>query len=67
MLVLSRRPGEKLHLGPDITVTVIEITGHRVRLGIEAPEQLAILRGEIAEASLRAPGDLPLTPPEPSL
>jgi carbon storage regulator len=37
MLVLSRKPGEKIHIGAGITITVIEIAGNKIRLGIDAP------------------------------
>ena len=48
MLVLTRRPGEKVVIGDGITVTVVEVRGNRVRVGIEAPGQVRILRGELA-------------------
>jgi carbon storage regulator len=48
MLVLSRKPGEKVVIGNGITVTVVEAQGHRVRLGIDAPADVRILRGELA-------------------
>jgi carbon storage regulator len=47
MLVLSRKPGEKLYIGNNITVTVVEVKGSRVRLGIEAPGDVQILRAEL--------------------
>jgi carbon storage regulator len=47
MLVLTRKPGEKVVIGGGITVTVIEVHGDRVRVGIEAPEQVYILRAEL--------------------
>jgi carbon storage regulator len=48
MLVLSRKPGEKVVMGSDITVTVLEVHGNHVRLGFDAPDQIRILRGELA-------------------
>jgi carbon storage regulator len=48
MLVLSRKPGEKVVIGTGITVTVMAMTGNKVRLGIDAPDQVRILRGELA-------------------
>lgn len=48
MLVLSRKPGEKLVIGNDITVKVVEIKGNRVRLGFDAPDDVRILRAELA-------------------
>jgi carbon storage regulator len=49
MLVLSRKAGEKILVGPDITITVVQIGPNKVRLGIEAPTDLAILRKELAD------------------
>ncbi|MCI0460860.1 MAG: carbon storage regulator [Gemmataceae bacterium] len=48
MLVLSRKPGEKLVIGDNITITILEVVGSRVRVGIEAPSDVRILRGELA-------------------
>ena len=47
MLVLTRRTGEKLHIGNDITVTILEIRGQQVRIGIDAPIAVAVDRSEI--------------------
>lgn len=47
MLIITRRPGEKIVLGDDITVTVMEVSGQTVRLGIDAPKELPIYREEI--------------------
>ncbi len=49
MLVLSRKPGEKLVIARDITVTVLEMKGNRVRIGIEAPAQVPIRRQELCD------------------
>jgi carbon storage regulator len=49
MLVLSRKPGERVIIGSGITVTVVEITGNRIRIGIDAPDDVRILRGELAD------------------
>jgi carbon storage regulator len=48
MLVLSRKPGEKVVIGNGITITLVEVQGNRVRVGIDAPDQIRILRGELA-------------------
>ena len=48
MLVLSRKLGESLQIGDNITVTVLAVHGRVVRLGIEAPSDVRILRGELA-------------------
>jgi carbon storage regulator len=50
MLVLSRRVGERLLIGDDIVVTVIEVRGDGVRLGIDAPREVRVHRAEVLEA-----------------
>jgi carbon storage regulator len=47
MLVLSRKIGEKLIIGDNITVVVSRVAGNRVTLGIEAPHDVRIVRGEL--------------------
>ncbi|MDP7064838.1 MAG: carbon storage regulator CsrA [Arenicellales bacterium] len=47
MLILTRRVGEALKLGEDITVTVLGVRGNQVRIGIDAPKSVAIQREEI--------------------
>jgi carbon storage regulator len=47
MLVLSRRESERIRLGDSIVVTVIRVVGDRVRLGIEAPSNVLVLRDEL--------------------
>jgi carbon storage regulator len=49
MLVLTRRPGESIVVGQDIVVTVIEIKGGQVRIGIDAPREIDVYREEIYE------------------
>ena len=51
MLVLSRKPGEKVVIGHGITLTVVEVQGNRVQLAFDAPEQVRILRTELARWS----------------
>ena len=48
MLALSRKPGEQVVIGNGITLTVVEVKGNRVRLAFDAPEQVRILRAELA-------------------
>jgi carbon storage regulator len=48
MLVLTRKLGEKIVIDGGITVTVLEIAGQRVRVGVQAPDDVRILRGELA-------------------
>jgi len=47
MLTLSRRVGESIHIGDDITLTVSQISGKQVKLSLEAPAHLPIYRREI--------------------
>ena len=47
MLVLSRKVGEKIHVGDNITVTILETRGSRIRIGIEAPRDVRIQREEM--------------------
>jgi carbon storage regulator len=47
MLVLSRRESERLKLGDSIVLTIVRVTGDKVRLGIEAPADLVVLRDEL--------------------
>jgi len=47
MLVLTRRPDEKIMIGDDIEVVVVAVEGDRVRLGIKAPKGVSIHRGEV--------------------
>lgn len=47
MLVLSRKVGEKLVIGDNITVEVVRIKGNRITLGLVAPSEVRILRGEL--------------------
>lgn len=47
MLVLSRKVGERIRIGESITITVVRVSGGGVRLGIEAPPELPVVREEI--------------------
>ncbi len=52
MLVLSRKIGEKIHIGGDITIEVRRVAGNRVTLAVDAPRDVRILRGELKDAAL---------------
>lgn len=49
MLVLSRMKGERIIIGDDIEVVVVEIRGDRVRLGVEAPKEVPVNREEVLD------------------
>ena len=53
MLVLSRKKDERIIIGDQITVMVIEIRGDKVRLGIDAPKEVTVHREEVYEAIRR--------------
>ncbi len=72
MLILTRRAGERVVIGDDVLVTVMEVSGQTVRLGITAPERTPIYREEIwlaVQAENRAAAEaavdsLPVVPGE---
>ncbi|KZZ72441.1 carbon storage regulator [Oleiphilus sp. HI0130] len=49
MLILSRKPGEALKLGEEITVTVLGVRGNQVRIGVDAPKDMCVDREEIRQ------------------
>ena len=53
MLVLSRRIDEKIVIGRDVFITVLEVQGKRVKLGIEAPIEVRVERQEVANREVR--------------
>src|SRR4051794_39388723 len=73
MLIITRKPGEKIMLGDDVTVEVIEISGSSVRIGIDAPRSVPVYREEIwaavkaenAAAADAAPAADEVKPPDP--
>ncbi|OYP34711.1 carbon storage regulator [Rhodopirellula sp. MGV] len=63
MLVLSRKAGEKLMIGDDVVLTINRISGNRVAIGIEAPKDVRIIRGELNKAELHRSEATPNTAP----
>jgi carbon storage regulator len=49
MLVLSRKIGEKIQIGDNIILTVVDISHNKIRLGVDAPKSIPVLREELAE------------------
>lgn len=64
MLVLSRQVDETIMIGDDIEVTVVDIRGDKVRLGITAPKEIAVHRKEVYEAIKRENRDAARVKPE---
>ncbi|GHV77978.1 carbon storage regulator [Spirochaetia bacterium] len=50
MLILSRKTDEKIMIGDDVTITIIEIRGDQVRLGVDAPKNVKVFRREVFDA-----------------
>ena len=53
MLVLSRHRNESIYIGNDVVITVVDIRGDKIRLGITAPQDVSVDRSEVREAKLR--------------
>jgi carbon storage regulator len=54
MLVLTRKPGEKILLGDDIVITILDARGDSIRIGIDAPKGVKIQRDEVVRAVTEA-------------
>jgi carbon storage regulator len=59
VLTLSRKTGQKVWIGPDITLVVVGVGDDFVRLGIEAPRSVAVDRAEVRARKLAAAGEVP--------
>lgn len=65
MLVLSRKKNEKIVINETITITVVDVRGDKVRLGIEAPREIPIHRSEVRDAIIAAAAASPSTESQP--
>lgn len=72
MLIVSRREGEKLMIGDDVVVAIVEVSGGTVKLGIDAPRSVPVYREELwaavrdeNRAAAAAPATLPVLPRRP--
>ena len=63
MLILSRRVGESLVIGDDVSVTVLSINGNQVRVGIDAPKEVSVHREEIYDRIQSEAGVAPKSNP----
>jgi len=70
VLIITRRAGEKLMIGEDVVVEIMEIVGNQVRLGIQAPQSIRVYREEIwkavKEENRAAATDAPQALPAPA-
>ena len=57
MLVLTRRQGESIKIGEDIRITVLQLLGRKVRIGIDAPDDVKIVRNELGPEDIDGESD----------
>lgn len=69
MLVLTRKKSEAIHIGDEVTIKVIDVRGKTVRLGIEAPDHVSILRAELVPGTVEVslPCELVVAEPVPAI
>jgi carbon storage regulator len=60
MLILSRKEKERIRLGDSIVVTVVRVTGDKVRIGIDAPSDMVVLRDELEVRPAAQPAAAPV-------
>ena len=54
MLILTRKVGESVLIGDDISITVLSVRGNQVKLGVQAPKEVSVHRGEIYQRILQS-------------
>ncbi len=67
MLSLARRPGQKIRIGENVVIVVREVRGRQVKLGIDAPPEVRVLREEIYEDLCRGNQEAARTGPVPAI
>ncbi|MCI7478947.1 carbon storage regulator CsrA [[Pasteurella] aerogenes] len=60
MLILTRKVGESLLIGDDISVTILNIRGNQVKIGVDAPKDVSVHREEIYQRIKEAQGEQPI-------
>jgi carbon storage regulator len=65
MLILTRKVGEMIRIGDDVTIRVLEVRGSQVRLGVEAPAEIRIFREEVYRAMQEEQAAQPLPARKP--
>jgi carbon storage regulator CsrA len=58
MLVLTRKTQQQIQIGSNITITIVRVTGQSVRVGIQAPEEVRVIRGELIGKPPKAPAEV---------
>lgn len=53
MLILTRKPGQSVHIGDEIKINIIEVKGNQVRIGVDAPRNVSVHREEIYKANIK--------------
>ena len=66
MLVLTRKVGEKIHIGSEVVITIVRIQNDKVRIGIEAPLHVVVHREEVRERANRRDQTAPVAGVDPS-
>ena len=66
MLILSRRESESVHLGDDIVLTIVRVSGEKVRIGIQAPPHIKVLRNELEIEDPSSPKPVVAAKPSPA-